>query len=126
MNITITGRIPSKKNSQTIVCRGKFPRLLPNKSYTAWHEGAMWQVKKHKPKNPIECSNIEITIYNDTERRFDLNNSSQSILDVLVDAQILVDDNAKAVPSLLMMYGGVDRKNPRAEIKISETVNTHT
>ena len=79
----------------------------------------MWQVKKYKPKIPLECSNIEITIYNDTERRFDLNNSSQSILDLLVDAKILVDDNAKAVPSLLMMYGGCDRKNPRAEIVIN-------
>jgi Holliday junction resolvase RusA-like endonuclease len=92
---------------------------LPNKSYTAWHDGALWQIKKYKPKKPIECSNIEITIYNDTERRFDLNNSSQSILDLLVDAQILVDDNAKAVPRLLMMYGGVDRINPRAEVVIN-------
>lgn len=40
-------------------------------------------------------------------------------MDLLVDARVLLDDNMFNVPHLTMDFGGVDPKDPRAEIMIN-------
>lgn len=61
---------------------------------------------------------IKMTIYNETNRRRDLDNQATSILDALTKSGAIVDDCAKYVRKLVIEYGGIDRKNPRAEIMI--------
>jgi hypothetical protein len=41
-------------------------------------------------------------------------------MDLLVDNGILKDDSWFIVPKLTLIFGGVDKNNPRAEITINE------
>ena len=61
---------------------------------------------------------IHLTIYSENKRKFDLTNKAESIMDLLVDAGILLDDNYEVVPKLILEYGGQDKENPRCEIQI--------
>ena len=121
LSIKLTGRIPSKKNSKIIVCRGAYPILLPSKNYSAWHEEQSWELKKYRIliKKPIaDCSLVEIKFYAPDMRDADLSNKVESIMDLLVDNDIIKDDNWFVCESLFVSLAGVDRNNPRAEIKI--------
>ena len=51
-------------------------------------------------------------------RRADLTNKAESIMDLLVDCKVIVDDSWQEVPRLLLNCGGVDQKNPRVDIWI--------
>lgn len=122
MRLILTGRIPSKKNSKIMVCRGKFPMLLPSQKYTEWHKEATLQLIKQKvPKNQINhaCS-ISVRFYFPDKRATDLSNKFESIADLLVDYGYIKDDNHTILTSVTLVSGGVDPKNPRAEINFSD------
>ena len=118
INIIIKGRIPSKKNSKIIVCRGKFPLLLPSKKYQEWHKEATSQIKRLVPEKPIESCSVILTLYAPDKRKADLTNKAESIMDLLVDNSFLLDDNWFVVKSLRLIFGGVDRENPRVIVDI--------
>ena len=120
MEIIITGRIPSKKNSKTIVCRGRFPLVLPSNKYLAWHKEASQQIAKLVPEKPIEKCEMIFTFFAPDLRKTDLTNKAESIADLLVDLGFLVDDNWFILGDLHLKYGGLDRENPRVEINIIE------
>lgn len=116
MRLILKGRIPSKKNSRIIVCRGRFPMSLPSKSYTEWHK----EQSQTLPKiNTIDNCKMVITFYAPDKRPTDLSNKAESIMDLLVDNKILKDDNWFVVSSLSLILGGIDKDNPRAEIDIN-------
>lgn len=126
MQLTLTGNTPSKKNKKNIFYRNSKLVVLPNKQHQDWHTDASWQVKSwrntlpERSKLPYKRCFIEITIYPSTRAKSDLTNKAESIMDLLVDNEILVDDNWFCVPELLLKFGEVDPKNPRAEIFINE------
>ena len=122
MEIVITGRTPSKKNSKIMVCRGKFPMLLPSAKYKEWHKDAIIQLAQQKvPKDKLNKPiKITTTFYAPDKRVFDLSNKIESIHDLLVDYGFLEDDNYTILKEVVTIYGGLDRKNPRAEIKIED------
>jgi len=118
INITIKGDIPSKKNSKIMICRGKRPLLISNSRFQAWNEEQLWLLKRLGSLQLKEVAGIDITYYPSTKRKSDITNKTESIMDLLVDARILEDDNWFVVPSLLLHFGDVDTENPRAEIII--------
>ena len=122
MKIIFLGRIPSKKNSRTIVCRGKYPISLPSQKYKDWHEEQSWalksQMKGFGVNFPIKKCSVSITIYAPDKRRADLSNKCESLMDLLVDNEILEDDNWFVCNRLTLIFGGVDKENPRAEVLI--------
>lgn len=123
MKITLTGRIPSKKNSKRIVMAGHRPMILSSKDYEAWHTIASFELKSQVKgmANRIRLSGpyrIHIKIFAENARKFDLTNKAESIMDLLVDNYIIEDDNWSVVPFVDLEFGGIDKKNPRAEIDL--------
>lgn len=114
MQLIILGNVPSKKNSKVMICRGPKPILLPSANYRLWHKSALTQVAGAKP---IKKKSLTLTIYPDSRRSGDLTNKAESVMDLLVDAGLIEDDNWFIVSEILLKFGGVDKTNPRVEIE---------
>jgi Holliday junction resolvase RusA-like endonuclease len=106
MKILINGPVPSKKNSKIMVCRGRVPILLPSTKYTTWHKDALLQLSGVKP---IKSKKITLTFIAGDNRKFDLSNKCESIMDLLVDAGLIEDDNYSIVEELTLKFGGVEK-----------------
>jgi len=120
LNIIIKGRIPSKKNSKIMICRGKYPILISNPKFQSWNTEQLWLLKRFKTSQSIEKCDIRITFHAPDKRAADLSNKAESLMDLLVEAGIIKDDNWFVVNSLNLEFGGVDVEDPRAEINIKE------
>lgn len=112
MIITLLGNVPSKKNSRINTRSGM---SFPSSKYTAWHKDAVLQLRGVAliPKG----TPLIFTYYSDSLRSGDLSNKWQSIEDTFTDCGIIEDDNWFILPDIHMIFGGVDRKNPRAIIE---------
>lgn len=88
---TLTGEVPSKKNSRIATKSG---RNFPSKAYQAWHEAAALQLMiQERPSKPIEkCKSVKMTFYHSDLIRRDTNNQAAGVFDLLVDYKILTDD----------------------------------
>lgn len=113
MKIIIYGSTPSKKNSKIISCRGNRPCLFPSSKYTEWHKDA---IKQLGGKLPIKSTKLTLTFFAGDNRKFDLTNKAESIMDTLVDAGLLTDDNYSVVSELILKFGGVEKGEARVEI----------
>lgn len=112
--IIIYGLTPSKKNSKIISCRGNRPCLFPSSKYTTWHKDALKQLSNI---NKIDSNELTITFYAGDNRKYDLTNKAESIMDTLVDAGLIEDDNYSIISKLHLHFGGVDKNNARCEIE---------
>jgi Holliday junction resolvase RusA-like endonuclease len=124
MTITLPGRVPSKKNSKRIIFAGGRPRLISSEQFLAWHEEMMLRVRRYRPKTPIERASVMITFFAENRRRFDLTNAAESVMDLLVDAEILADDSWSVVPELVLKFGGVEAKKARTQVRIAAIPTT--
>ena len=123
MRYVIYGNPITKKNSQRIVLAGGHPRIVPSKQYKAYQERALWQLAGLRPKQPIdEPVNVMCLYYMQTRRKVDLVNLLEATMDILVDARILADDNAKIVTGHDGSRVLYDRENPRVEIIIEACI----
>lgn len=119
LSFEITGNIPSKKNSKRIFQRAGRPFIVSSQAHQEWHEEASWQLKvQDRPKEPLEKVAIVFTLYAENMRAGDLTNKAESVMDLLVDMEILKDDNWFICGDIHLKFGGVDKKNPRAVIEI--------
>ena len=118
--LTIEGRIPSKKNSRDArINKGRI-FTVPNERYKAWHAAGTLQLKS-VPSNlkPIKnVHDIQIDIHFPDNRRADLTNKAESIMDLLVDNGIITDDCWQVTGPVMLSPRGIDKKNPRAIIWI--------
>lgn len=113
INILLDGEVPSKKNSRINTRSG---RSFPNRKYTQWHDTQLLLLDKTK-KITDEQVEIQMDFTHGTLRRRDSDNAVSSVLDLLVDAGILPDDNWKVVKRLVI--NNFYKKNkPRCSIQI--------
>lgn len=117
--IIVRGRIPSKKNSKRVFARGNRVIVIPSENHKVWHEEQSYRIKKFRPKKPIEKCEVEIVFYAPDKRKADLTNKAESLMDLLVDNDIIVDDNWFVCGDLHLHFGGVDKINPMAKIIIT-------
>lgn len=113
-HLIINGRIPSKKNSTwTVMVRGRAIRL-PSQKYKEWNKDALKQLtsKEIIPKG----THLVLNFFMPDNRKCDLTNKAESIMDTLVDSGILEDDSWQIIPSIHLNFMGVDKLNPRCEI----------
>lgn len=108
------GNVPSKKNSKIMVCRGKFPVLLPSTKYKEWHQSALKQLEGIRK---IRASKLTLTFVSGDNRKFDLTNKAESIMDTLVDAGLIKDDNYSVIPELVLKFGGVEKDSAHCLIE---------
>ena len=118
MVIELKGRIPSKKNSKHMVFARGRSFLISSPQYITWHQEQSYRLKKIP--TPIKYCAIEIEFYAPDNRKTDLSNKAESIMDLLVDNKILEDDNWFVVKGLALLFIKVDKDNPRAIITITE------
>jgi hypothetical protein len=116
MQITLLGRVPSKKNSRNAYCIKGRAILAPNKDYVKWHKEVSLQLPK-PPKE--EFHNIHFTLYAPDKRAGDLSNKFESVADLLVNNKIIKDDNWFVLENVCLLFGGVDRDNPRCIIELT-------
>lgn len=122
MKLTIIGNVPSKKNSKKLFFIRNRPIFAPSTNYEKWHKQALPQLLG---KSPVEgqIKDIELIFYPESKRKSDLTNKAESIMDLLVDAGIIEDDNWFVIPKVVLIFGGVDKNNPRCEITINVDTN---
>jgi Holliday junction resolvase RusA-like endonuclease len=117
--IKLTGRIPSKKNSRCLFVRGGKLVNIPSAKYAEWHKQALTQVADVRKDNFLLGQvTVEIDFYAPDKRASDLSNKAESIMDLLVDAGILSDDNWWVVNKLVLNFRGVDKLEPGATVFI--------
>lgn len=121
IKLIVSGRTPSKKNSKQIIyVRGR-PLIISSKDYAVWHKIALQELK-NAPKLNGSMKAVQLTFYSHDRRKFDLSNKAESIMDLLVDAGVIEDDNYEIVPKLTLIYGGHQKDKARCEIEIETSV----
>lgn len=68
--------------------------------------------------------NVQAVFYMDSRRRVDLPNLQNALLDALVNAGLLADDNSNIVVSMDGSRVLYDKKNPRTEVTICDRTGT--
>lgn len=123
MEYTIRGTPITKKNSARIILvRGK-PRIIPSKQFAEYEKAALYQLLPKRPTDPINYPvNVKCVYYMPTARKVDLVNLLEATLDILVDARILADDNAKIVVGHDGSRVEYRVTEPRVEIEITEAI----
>ena len=119
ITIILLGRVPSKKNSRQLFVKNGRMMNIPSKPYREWHIEASNQLKIARiPSGQIETVEcINIRFWSADKRAWDVSNKTESIMDLLVDNKIILDDNYEVVPVLNLEYMGVE-KGGRTEIDI--------
>lgn len=112
----LDGETPAKKNSRITLPNG---RTIPSKKFQDWHKAAMVQlISQQKPKKPIESPvSIMLSFYHGDLRRRDSDNGTSSIMDLLVDAEILSDDNWQIVRQI-DVFNYYEKNKARCRITI--------
>lgn len=105
--------LPSKKNSKQLYYNKKSGKrfITTSDSYKSWHEEAFYQLKSQYNLATLEkVEKIKIEFFSPNKRAFDLTNKAESIMDLMVDCEIIKDDNVNIVPNLELCYNGVNQK----------------
>jgi Holliday junction resolvase RusA-like endonuclease len=78
----------------------------------------MWFIPR--PKTPIDFPvNVKCLFYMPTRRRCDLTNLLEAIDDVMVAAEVVVDDNSTIIAGHDGSRVLYDKENPRTEVVIT-------
>lgn len=96
---------------------------MPSEFHERWYYAALEQLEKAKEGNNWELPKLKVELirlvfYPATRRSSDLTNRAESVMDALVHAKILKDDNWFVCGRLELFFAGVDKQNPRVEAEI--------
>lgn len=122
MKLIIQGYTPSKKNGKRLVRRGNRTIPISSKNYMDWNKSAVEQLSlQFRGLQIIDYPIlVKIVFYPKYKHRQDLTNRAESVMDSLVDAGIIEDDDMTHVGELNLKFGGYDKENPRAEIYLDD------
>lgn len=106
-----------------MVRKGNRTIIIPSQSYLDYKKEVMPQLraikKKQKIKTIADACNIKMVFYRGDRRRCDLSNLQEALLDLLVDAEIIEDDNYNIVSFMDGSTVYYDKENPRTEVEIT-------
>ena len=118
IHFTVQGTPVTKKNSQRIVWNPRTKRYLiqPSVTFVRYEYEALKQIPESLIDYPV---NVAAVFYMPTKRKVDLVNLQEAILDVMVKAGCIIDDNSSIVVSMDGSKVKYDKENPRTEITIT-------
>lgn len=121
IELRTSGETPSKKNSRVLLKNG---RNIPSAAYRKWHEGAVAELLAQRMRagvyKPLEGPvSVSLAFTHGDLRRRDGDNGASSILDTLVDAGVLSDDNWNVVREINVI-NRYDKNNARCDIAIND------
>lgn len=118
IKLTVHGETPAKKNSKIITCNH---RIISSNRYRQWHQGATAEIMTQcRVDTPIDYQVIvRLFFYHGDLRRRDSDNGTSSILDLLTDCRILLDDNWNIV-KFIEVRNYYDKNNARCDIEIEK------
>lgn len=115
LKIVLTGETPSKKNSRINTRSG---RSFPSKKYSGWHKTAKMQVLAQTVPEQFGFGLVlSIRFVHGDLRRRDSDNMVSSILDLLVDSNVLLDDNWQIV-NRIEVDNSYEKGNPHCLITL--------
>jgi len=94
----IIGKPVSQKNSKTITCRGKFPRMITNKNVRDWKKSAIAQLEEQMERSGAEVIpkgvelEVRIVSYMGKGQAIDADNLAAGPLDAMEKAGIYLND----------------------------------
>jgi hypothetical protein len=119
--ITFKGNIPSKKNSKQIYVNRNTGRrfITSSDKFKTWHETQTRALTRILPKlNHQQIKAIRFKYFPGSKHKGDLSNKFESVMDFLVDREVIEDDNYFVISKCILEFGGIDKKNPRGELVI--------
>lgn len=122
-DIILYGRVPSKKNQRHVKWsrRKRHSVIVPSDNYLQWQEQATLQILSQScRKHSDAVAGIEMSFWLPDNIKTDLTNKAESVMDLLVDTEILKDDSWQYVPCVILTAEGIDREHPRVHIWIKE------
>ena len=118
LQLRLNGRIPSKKNSR--ITQRSTGRSFASAKYKDWHKQSALQLLGSG--KIVGACEVQITFQMPDNRRADLTNKAESIMDLLVDLDILEDDSWKIIPRIFLGCDGVNKDNPGADIWLRQLI----
>ena len=111
----------SKKNSQKIVMNKKTgrPFIMYSDAYKAYRKAALMLIPAEARQHIEYAVNVKALFFMETRRRVDLNNLTEALCDVLVEAGVVGDDNSNIVAGMDGSRVLYDREHPRTEVTIT-------
>ena len=87
--------------------------------YNNWKRGAIANISSQWRGEPLEQAEVTIALTGKHNRQGDADNVAGAVLDALVQAKVLVDDNMKRVPSLTISLDWQKKDEPKAVVVLS-------
>ena len=124
MKLTIDGEVPALKNSKQIYVNrrtGK-PFITSSKNSKVWQASAIDQLRDQFKGLVVKDYpiNIAVEFWFGSRRRKDLDNALSGVMDALVQAGVIEDDDVAHVDNISISYGGYDKEKPKTIIYLDD------
>jgi Holliday junction resolvase RusA-like endonuclease len=122
--IFISGNTPSSKNGKRIVRMGKFSKLINSALVMSYKDRVKIEFEAYRKtfrdvvKGKPLPYHIKLTFVRDSKRRFDFNNASQVIFDLMQEYKWLPDDSYKYVVPVFSPQVIVDKEKAGVFIEV--------
>ncbi len=110
----LLGPIVPKARARTTTNGTYHPRR-----YNNWKRGAIADISDQYQGDPLEYAEVTINLSGKHNRQGDADNVAGAVLDALVQANVLKDDNMKRVPSLTIALDWQKKAEPKATVVLS-------
>lgn len=130
LNLVYHGVVYSKKNSRRTFYRYDTRKVvnIPSKQAAIQEQTMVMGFKAQRTMawRPDEYAtySVRVQIYQKNKQRRDLDNQVTSILDALVRARILPDDDFTHLQHIEVDFVGLDKNDPRAIIEVTQRYAT--
>lgn len=132
LTFTIYGQPATKKNSGQIIdvpvphTDKRRKMVIPSAAYSRFEADSLKQITGAQRLHIDTPVNVKTVFFMQTRRAVDLSNLIEAAHDILVKAEVLMDDNRNIIASTDGSRVYWDKNNPRVEITITDAEPEYT